>query len=153
MWVAYIAERCPLWGDLHYRDHINKAKTEGLPSGRRGGGKQLTKPGPLAAFMPLPLKDLDQSTVERWAAREGKTRAASARLSWRLLTVFLTWCGEQPEYAALIPAKNPAKTKKTREALGKPAKKSDVLQREQLAVWFTAVQQIQNPVIGLHPLL
>ena len=148
VWAAYIAERRPLWGDLHYRDHINKAKTGGLPSGRRGGGKQLTKPGPLAALMPLPLKDIDQSTVERWAAREGKTRAASARLSWRLLTVFLTWCGEQPEYAALIPAKNPAKTKKAREALGKAGKKSDVLQREQLAVWFTAVQQLQNPVIA-----
>ena len=74
----------------------------------------MTKPGPLAALMPLPLKDLDQSTVERWAAREGKDRAASARLSWRLLTVFLTWCGEQTEYAALIPAKNPAKTKAVR---------------------------------------
>ena len=98
--------------------------------------------------MPLPLKDLDQSTIERWAAREGKARAASARLSWRLLTVFLTWCGEQSDYAALIQAKNPAKTKKAREALGKAGKKSDVLQREQLAVWFTAVQQLQNPVIA-----
>ena len=148
VWEAYIAERRPVWGALHYRDHIDKAKTGGLPSGRRGGGKQLTKPGPLAALMPLALKDLDQATIECWAAREGKTRAASARLSWRLLTVFLTWCGEQPKYAALLPAKNPAKTKKAREALGKAGTKSDVLQREQLTVWFAAVQQLQNPVIS-----
>ena len=148
VWEAYIAERRPVWGALHYRDHIDKAKAGGLPSGRRGGGKQLTKPGPLAALMPLALKDLDQATIESWAAREGKTRAASARLSWRLLTVFLTWCGEQPQYAALMPAKNPAKTKKAREALGKAGTKSDVLQREQLAVWFAAVQQLQNPVIS-----
>ena len=98
--------------------------------------------------MPLGLKDLDQATIERWAAREGKTRAASARLSWRLLTVFLTWCGEQPQYVALITAKNPAKTKKEREALGKAGKKSEVLQHEQLAVWFTALQQLQNSVIA-----
>lgn len=148
VWAVYIAERRPHWGDLHYRDHIDKAKAGGLPSGRRGGGKQLTKPGPLAALMQLALKDLDQTTIEAWAANEGKTRASSARLAWRLLTVFLTWCAEQPAYAALVTAKNPAKTKKAREALGKAGTKSDVLQREQLAAWFTAVQQIQNPVIA-----
>lgn len=148
VWADYLEKRRPFWGDLHYRDHIDKAKAGGLPSGRRGGGKQLTKPGPLAALMPLALKDLDQATIERWAAAEGKTRPSSARLAWRLLTVFLTWCAEQPEYAALLPDKNPAKTKKAREALGKAGTKSDVLQREQLAAWFAAVQQIQNPVIA-----
>ena len=148
VWTAYIEQRRPFWGELHYRDHIDKAKAGGLPSGRRGGGKQLTKPGPLAALMPLALKDLDQATIERWAADEGKTRPSSARLAWRLLTVFLTWCAEQPEYSALLPDKNPAKTKKAREALGKAGTKSDVLQREQLAAWFAAVQQIQNPIIA-----
>jgi integrase len=148
VWTVYIEERRPHWGDLHLRDHIDKAKAGGLPSGRRGGGKELTKPGPLAALMPLALKDLDQATIEAWAANEGKTRASSARLAWRLLTVFLTWCSEQSGYADLLPAKNPAKTKKAREALGKAGTKSDVLQREQLPVWFAAVQQLQNPVIA-----
>jgi integrase len=148
VWGRYIEERRPHWGELHYRDHIDKAKAGGLPSGRRGGGKQLTQPAPLAALMPLYLKDLNQSTIEAWATKEGKTRPSSARLAWRLLTVFLTWCGEQPAYAGLLPANNPAKTKKAREALGKAGTKSDVLQREQLAAWFTAVQQLQNPVIA-----
>jgi integrase len=148
VWADYTEQRRPHWGDLHYRDHIDKAKPGGLPSGRRGGGKQLTKPGPLAALMPLALRDLDQATIEAWAASEGKTRASSARLAWRLLTVFLTWCSEQSAYAALLPAKNPAKTKKAREALGKAGTKSDVLQREQLAAWFAAVQQIPNPIIA-----
>ena len=148
VWAAYIEERRQFWGALHYRDHIDKAKPGGLPSGRRGGGKQLTKPGPLAALMPLALKDLDQAKIERWAAAEGKTRPSSARLAWRLLTVFLTWCGEQSAYVGLLPVKNPAKTKKAREALGKAGTKSDVLQRGQLAAWFSAVQQVQNPVIA-----
>lgn len=147
-WADYLTQRRPFWGELHYRDHLDKAKPGGLPSGRRGGGKKLTQPGPLAALMPLALKDLDAATVEAWAAREGQTRPSSARLAWRLLTVFLTWCSEQPAYAALLPPKNPAKTKKAREALGKPGTKADVLQREQLAAWFAAVQQIQNPVIA-----
>lgn len=62
--------------------------------------------------------------------------------------MFLTWCAEQPAYADLLSAKNPAKTKKAREALGRAGTKSDVLQRGQLAAWFTAVQQLQNPVIS-----
>ena len=148
VWAIYLLERRPFWGELHCRDHIDKAKPGGLLSGRRGGGKKLTQPGPLAALMPLALKDLDQATIEAWAAKEGKTRPSSARLAWRLLTVFLTWCAEQPEIASLLPAKNPAKTKKTREALGKAGTKSDVLQREQLGVWFAAVRQLQNPVIS-----
>ena len=148
VWATYLAERRPHWGDLHYRDHIDKAKAGGLPSGRRGGGKKLTQPGPLAALMPLALRDLDQPTIEAWAAKEGLTRPSSARLAWRLLTVFLTWCAEQPAYASLLPAKNPAKTKKAREALGKAGTKKDVLQKGQLAAWFAAVQQLQNPVIA-----
>jgi integrase len=148
IWNIYIEERRPHWGDLHYRDHIDKAKAGGLPSGRRGGGKKLTQPGPLADLMPLALKNLDQPTIEAWAANEGKTRASSARLAWRLLTVFLTWCAEQPDYATLLPPKNPAKTKRTREALGKSGTKKDVLQKGQLAAWFAAVQQLQNPVIA-----
>lgn len=148
VWKTYIAERRPHWGDLHYRDHIDKAKPGGLPSGRRGGGKKLTQPGPLAALMPLALRELDAATIEAWAAKEGQTRPSSARLAWRLLTVFLTWCSEQPAYAPLLPAKNPGKTRKAREALGKPRTKSDVLQRGQLAAWFAHVQQLQNPCIA-----
>ena len=148
VWVDYIEKRRPYWGDLHYRDHLDKAKAGGLPSGRRGDGKKLTKPGPLATLMPMSLKDLTQPTIEAWAANEGKTRPSSARLSWRLLTVFLTWCSEQPEYAGLLPAKNPAKTKKARESLGKAGSKKDVLQKGQLSAWFGAVQKLPNPVIS-----
>lgn len=147
VWTRYIEERRPHWGDLHYRDHIDKAKPGGLPSGKRGADKQFTTPGPLAALMPLALKDLDQSTIEAWATNEAKTRPSSARLAWRLLTVFLTWCNEQPQYAGLL-AGNPAKTKKARESLGKAGVKADVLQREQLPAWFSSVRQIQNPVIS-----
>ena len=63
--------------------------------------------------------------------------------------MFLTWCGEQSAHAALLPAKNPVKTKKAREALG-AGTKADVLQREQLAAWFTAVQQLTNPIIAAY---
>ena len=148
VWTTYLEERRPNWGDLHYRDHIDKAKIGGVPSGRRGGGKALTKPGPLAALMPLNLRDMNAATIEAWAAKEGQTRPSSARLAWRLLTVFLTWCSEQPAYASLLPGKNPGKTRKARESLGKPATKSDVLQRGQLKSWFEQVRRVQNRTIS-----
>ena len=147
VWADYMDQRRPFWGELHYRDHVDKSKAGGVPSGRRGGGKTLTKPGPLASLLALPLRKLDQATLESWAAEEGKIRPASARLAWRLLTVFLTWCSDQEAYAALLPDKNPAKTKKAREALGRSGVKTDVLQRGQLAAWFSQVQQLSNPTI------
>jgi integrase len=148
VWNVYIEQRRPFWGDWHYRDHVDKARAGGEVSNKRGAKGALTKPGPLAPLMPLALKSITQDEVERWAADEGKLRPASARLAWRLLTVFLAWCAEQPEYSQILPAQNPAKTKKARESLGKPGVKTDVLQREQLKLWFTAVGAIANPCVS-----
>ena len=96
VWQVYIQERKPHWGDLHYRDRIDKAKAGGLQFGRRGGGKKLTQPGSLAALMPLALHDLYQPTIEAWTTKDGSTRPSSAHLAWRLLAVFLTKYAEQP---------------------------------------------------------
>jgi len=147
-WAAYLEARRPVWGDLHYGDHLDKAKAGGALSGRRGDKQRLTQPGPLFPLMGLALHSLDAATVEAWASKEGATRPTSARLAWRLLKVFLNWCAEQPAYASQLPAKNPATTNKAREMLGKPGKKSDVLQREQLAVWFQHVRLISNRTIS-----
>ncbi len=147
VWAVYLAERRPYWGERHYQDHMIKAAPGGIVPKR---GTTLTVAGPLAALMSLPLRSLDAATVEAWATVEGKARATSARLSWRLLKGFLGWCSEQSAYASLLHGTNPAKTKKSREALGKPGVKADVLQREQLPVWFAAIQQIQNPIIAAY---
>jgi integrase len=100
--------------------------------------------------MTLKLRDLDSETIEAWAKKEAESRPTAARLAWRLLKSFLTWCAEQKAYAHLLPAQNPAKSKKSREALGKPNAKQDVLQREQLAPWFDAVGKIGNPAASAY---
>lgn len=150
VWSDYLTKRRQFWGDLHYRDHLEKASPGGKPSKRRGSKGELTKPGPLAPLMAMPLKDLSAAVIGEWATREGQARPSSARLALRLLTVFLTWCSEQAEYAALLPAGNPAKTKKAREALGRTTEKKDVLQRGQLAAWFEHVRRLQNPVTSAY---
>jgi integrase len=95
------------------------------------------------------LIDLTAEKVEEWAKVEGKKRPGRARLASRLLTVFLTWCAEYPAYRGIVEG-NPAKSKSIREMLGKPQKKNDALQREQLKVWFAAVKQIENPVLSVY---
>ena len=149
-WAVYLAERGPRWGELHRTDHMRLSKAGGVPSARGTRGRAVTVAGPLHPLLLLRLRDLDAATVEAWAAREGKTRPTAARLAWRLLKAFLSWCAEQPQYAALLPANNPAKTKRSREALGRPGVKSDALLREQLPGWFAAVRQIQNPVAAAY---
>jgi len=147
VWQTYIADRKPRWGALHLADHIRLSAAGGVQKKR---GEGLTAPGPLHSLMVVRLIDLSASTVTAWAEHEALTRPTPARLAWRLLRAFLTWCAEQPEYAPLVLGANAAKTRKTREALGKPGTKKDALQREQLPAWFAAVRQIGNPAIAAY---
>jgi integrase len=148
-WAAYLKDRRPYWGERHYQDHIKKAQSGGQPSIRGTRGRGTTIAGPLFPMMHLKLSELRAPVVEAWAAREGANRATSARLAWRLLKGFLSWCTEQVEFAAVV-AGNPANTKKTRELLGKAGVKRDALQVEQLPAWFSAVRQLPNPVISAY---
>ena len=145
-WDAYILERTPRWGDRHRLDH----KIKGEPGGAIGKRGKPLQAGALAPLLALPLRDLDAATIDAWAAKEAKTRPTVARLAWRLLKAFLGWCAEQPTYAGILPAVNPAKSKKAREKLGRPGVKSDALQRKQLPAWFAAVRAIHNPVVAAY---
>ena len=150
VWSAYLEARRPHWGVRHYKDHEALSKAGGEISERGTRGRGVTIAGPLYPLLALPLRDLDAPTIEAWAACEAKTRPTSARLAWRCLKAFLGWCAEQPEYAPVLASVNAAKTKKTREALGKAGIKQDALMREQLTVWFDAVRNIHNPVIAAY---
>jgi len=148
-WAAYMAARKPHWGARHHADHALMVKAGGVPATRGTKGRGVTVDGPLYPLMALPLRDLTAPVIEAWAAKEGQTRPTSARLAWRCLKAFLNWCAEQPEYAPVVQAVNPAKSKKAREALGKAGVKQDALLREQLPAWFAAVQNL-NPVASAY---
>lgn len=141
-WDEYLKVRKPYWGARHYDDHVNAMQVGGE---KRQRSHKLTQPGTLASLAPVRLIDLTPERVAEWAKVEGLKRPGRARLANRLLTVFLTWCAEYPAYRDIVQG-NPAKNKSIREMLGKPQRKNDALQREQLAVWFAAVKQAGNPV-------
>jgi integrase len=150
VWTVYLAERQPHWGTRHYADHLSMAKAGGERKSRGTRvGKGLTVPGPIYPLLALRLSELTPEIIEAWAKREAKTRPTYGRLAWRCLKAFLSWCSEQKEYQLLIHS-NPAKTKKAREAFGKPAVKSGAIERSQLAAWFAAVRNIGNPVISAY---
>lgn len=149
-WDAYLEDRRPFWGERHYQDHLAKAQAGGLPASRGTRGRKVTIAGPLHSLMSLQLRELTAERIAKWAADESKGRPTVARLAWRLLRAFLTWCGEHDAYKGVLADGNPAKTRKARETLGRPAAKKDALQREQLKAWFTAVRTIKNSAVSAY---
>jgi integrase len=149
-WDAYLAARKARWGARHYADHVEKAKAGGEKAKRGTRGRGETIAGPLHPLMPLTLRDLTPALIGAWAAEQAKTRPTVARLAWRLLKGFLSWCAEQEAYASVLPPQNPAKGKAVREVLGKAKAKQDSLQREQLAPWFGAVRQLPNATAAAY---
>ena len=146
-WQAYLTDRKPFWGDRHYADHVTLATPGGeVPRNRRKG---LTQPGPLHSLMDTRLTDLTPAVIEDWATEQSKARPTVARLAWRILKAFLNWCMEHRDYKAMLEG-NAAKTKKTRETLGKPQAKKDSLQREMLAAWFDAVRKLPTPAVSAY---
>lgn len=149
-WHTYLQERRAHWGERHYQDHVVLARAGGLPAQRGTRGRGVTLPGPLHPLMELALVELTPAAVESWATTQGKARPTSARLAWRLLRAFLSWCSEHPDLGPLVGNVNAAKTRRAREALGKAGTKVDALLREQLPGWFAAVRSIGNPAIAAY---
>lgn len=149
-WDNYILERTPHWGEAHRNDHARFARAGGKATNRGTRGRGVTNAGPLHQLLGLALKDLTAPTIEDWATKEGKQRPSVARLAFRLLRAFLSWCAEHPQYSLIVPANNPARTRKTRAALGKANARQDSLLKEQLPAWFASVQAISNPAISAY---
>lgn len=146
-WNEYVAERKPYWSTLHHHDHVRAMHAGGEKRVR--SNREFTEPGILATFALVRLVDLTSELVEEWSRYETTRRPTRARLALRLLKAFLFWCSRHRTYKTII-KENVAQSKKAREYLGKPKPKNDVLQREQLPAWFSAVKQISNPIISAY---
>jgi len=146
-WLAYIAERRPHWRERTYFDHQLMTVEAGTPHARFPG--RTRKAGPLVPLMSLRLCDLTPEVVHDWAKVQVSERPARARLALRMLKAFLRWAALEPAYRAFVKP-DAANSKKARDVLGKPTRRDDVLQREQLASWFTHVRLIPNQAISAY---
>lgn len=144
-WTAYIQARAPKWSERHKADHETMSRQGGeiITRGRRQGMPDKKEPGILRPLLELPLKQITRDQVAAWLEVEAAKRATRARLAVSLLATFINWCSDRPEYREQVNADACIRMKKD---LPKPAAKDDVLQREQLALWFEHVRRIRNPV-------
>lgn len=144
-WAVYIQVRAPRWSERHKADHETMSREGGeiITRGRRQGMADKKEPGILRPLLELPLKQITRDQVAAWLEVEGVKRPTRARLAVSLLATFINWCSDRPEYREQVNADACIRMKKD---LPKPAAKDDVLQREQLALWFEHVRRIRNPV-------
>lgn len=144
-WNAYVAERWDLWGERHAAQHKQLVDLGGVKHKR---GKGTTKPGGLVPFVDMRLADVTSEAVLPWVQAEVKERPAYLRQAIRALKAFIRWCESEPRYRDVVDGK--ALSKKVREAAGRPAKRSDCLQKEQLPLWFEQARMLPNPIISAY---
>jgi len=146
VWPHYVSANAARWSRTHLLAHERLVHRGGEPRVR--AKVKVTVPGPLAPLLDARLQDLEADRLAAWVEQENATRPTVTALAFRMLRAFLNWCDEQPEYAQLVPA-GAHEAKKVRQKVAKSNAKDDCLQREQLATWFTAVQQL-SPVFSAY---
>ena len=145
-WPVYIEARKHLWSERHLADHVRVAHAGGAEK-KRGKGK--TGPGALAALMDCKLSDLTPGKVREWLQTESQKRSTQARIAFDALRAFINWADEQEKFQGLA-SLDACSRRIKKENLPQKKAKDDCLQREQLKVWFNAVQGLSNPVISAY---
>ena len=128
VWPRYVA-------DLH-----KAAATGGEPKKR---GKGTTKPGHLAALMPLALASIDQDTIRDWYALEAKTAPIQAARAVAMFSGFLGWCATKRDLRALV-KKDAARASELGDVLPGVNRRRDALEIEQLPAWFAGTEKLRT---------
>lgn len=143
-WDAYIKARTPKWSERHKADHESMARLGGEPvtRGKRTAQSNTKEAGILRPLLVLPLSAITRDAVAEWLEPEAIKRPTRTRLAVSLLSTFLNWCSDRPQYRDQI---NLDACKRMKQDLPKAQSKDDCLQREQLQSWFESVRKIENP--------
>ena len=144
VWPRYMAEGKPkrkaAWKPRYVADLKAAASLGGEPK-KRGKGK--TKPGHLAALMPLRLASIDQDTIRDWYAKEARTAPVQAARAVAMFSGFLGWCATKKDLRALV-QKDAARASELGDVLPGVHKRRDALEIDQLPAWFAATDKLQS---------
>jgi len=156
-WEKYLADNWSRWGDRYKADfeEISKVGGERITRGRRSTGSDVSQPGILRPILDLPLAAITRTRIETWVAEEHLKRPTRTRLALSMLSAFLNWCsdynqevtnsnGTRTEVYPYRDQINENACRRIKRRLGTPQPRKDALQKEQLALWFSAVQSILN---------
>lgn len=144
VWPRYMAEGKPrrraAWKPRYVADLQKAAAMGGEPKKR---GKGTTKPGHLAALMPLPLVSIDQDTIRDWYAKEAKTAPIQAARAVAMFSGFLGWCATKKDLRALV-NKEAARARELGDMLPGKAPRRDALELAQLPAWFAGTDKLKS---------
>lgn len=144
VWPRYMAEGKPkrraAWKPRYIAD-LRKAASPGGELKKRGEGK--TKPGHLAALMPLRLASIDQDTIREWYASEAKTAPIQAARAVAMFSGFLGWCATKKDLRELV-HRDAARASELGDVLPGVNKRLDALQNDQLPAWFAGTDKLQS---------
>ncbi len=144
VWPRYMAEGKPkrraAWKPRYVEDLKKAASMGGEPKKR---GKGTTKPGHLAALMPLPLASIDQDTIRDWYASEAKTARIQAARAVAMFSGFLGWCATKKDLRALV-NKEAARARELGDMLPEKAPRRDALEIAQLPAWFAGTDKLRS---------
>ena len=144
VWPRYMAEGKPkrkaAWKPRYRADLLKAAAPGGEPLKR---GKGLTKPGHLAALMPLALASIDQDTIRDWYISESKRAPIQAARAVAMFSGFLSWCATRKELRSLVD-KEAARASELGDVLPASKQRTDALEAEQLAAWFAGTDKLRN---------
>lgn len=144
VWQVYMAEGRPkkkaAWKPRYRADLMKAASPGGVPL-KRGKGK--TKPGHLAALMPLKLAAIDQDTVRDWYGSEQRRAPVQAARAVAMFSGFLSWCATRKEYRDLVD-KDAARGSELADVLPASRRRTDALELEQLKPWFAGTDKLNS---------
>ena len=144
VWPSYMAEGRPrkkaAWKP-RYRADLDAAAAPGGEPRKRGRG--LTKPGHLAALMPLRLASIDQDTIRAWYASEARRAPVQAARAVAMFSGFLSWCATRKDYRANV-HKDAARGSDLGDVLPAAKPRTDAVEVEQLAAWFRGADKLRN---------
>ncbi|MBT9492295.1 MAG: integrase family protein [Paucibacter sp.] len=150
VWPLYLAEGKPkrrtAWKPGYRADLEAAASMGGVPKKR---GQGLTKPGPLAALMVMPLASIDQDLIRDWYAKEAQTAPYQAGRAMAMFSGFLGWCATKRDYRALVD-KTAARASELGDVLPQLNKRTDCIEIDQLPAWFASTDKLRSRVAAAY---
>ena len=152
IWQQYMVEGKPKrregWKPRYRADLDSMAAPGGIKKVR---GQGLTRPGPIAPLLALPLCQVNEDTLKAWHDREANDGAHQAARALMMFRGFLRWASTKPDYRAMTnrEAGRAAAILDTLPST-RATKRRDCLEDAQLSGWFAGADTLGNRTIATY---
>ncbi len=148
-WRSYLKIHKEKWSIRYYQDHLDLSRDGGelITKGLRKNMLPIKEQGFLRPILDLPINQIRNDFVIKWANTESLKRPTKTKLSLAMFKAFICWLKTNPDYKNLI----------QEDLLSgaflithKKQPRRDCLQVEQLEPWFSSIKNISNKVISAY---